>query len=101
MDPELVAVDPAAVKIARGRGLFRQQNIPRAYERPGRWPATRTIANLPSILGIVSGPSRTVHALRAQSHLGPSLNLPAILSMRNDVAQILPSPIRDMLIARR
>jgi len=101
LDPEQVAVDAASVKIARGRGLFRQQNIPRPYERPGRWPATRTIANLPSILGIVSGPSRTVHA---QSHLGPSLNLPAILSMKDDVvAQIMaqrPTPILDRLTRR-
>jgi len=96
MDPELVTVDPAAVKIARGRGLFRQQNIPHAYERPGRWPATRTIANLPSILGFVSGPSRTVHA---QSHLGPSLNLPAILTMRNDMMAQRPSLI-DLLMRR-
>jgi hypothetical protein len=59
-----------------------KRNIPEVYERPGAWPGTRTIGNLPSVLGIVSGPSRTVHP---QSHLGPSFNLPAVLTMRDDM----------------
>jgi len=36
------------------------QNIPSPYVRPGTWPPTRRVAELPSVTGIVSGPSRTV-----------------------------------------
>ena len=39
------------------------RNIPRPYERPDSWPRGRGIPNLPSIMGIESGPSRTVHGL--------------------------------------
>jgi len=126
MDPEQVAVDREAVRIARSEGLgraifYRQdRNAPNVYERPGKWPATRDISSLPSVAGVVSGPARTVHPqrhrpLRAQSHLGPSWNLPAILTLRDDVhyesmpgpgiiSQILsqrPSPLMDRLIGRR
>ena len=109
MDPEQVAIDNASVALATaerfGRGLlFHQQterNIPHVYERPGRWPIGTNIGAIPSVAaGIVSGPSRTVHP---QSHLGPSWNLPAILTMRNDVLLRQPvvgqimSQIRDRL----
>ena len=39
------------------------RNIPSAYERPASWPRARQIANLPSTMGVGSGPSRTVHGL--------------------------------------
>jgi len=39
------------------------RNIPGPYERPASWPPGRSIPNLPSIMGIESGPSRTVHGL--------------------------------------
>jgi hypothetical protein len=39
------------------------RNIPAPYERPPSWDRTRQVANLPSAMGIVSGPSRTVHGL--------------------------------------
>jgi len=72
MDPEILAVDAAAVKIARRR------------------------------LGY--GDIPTPYGLHRQSHLGPSLNLPAILTMRNDVvAQIMaqrPTPLLDRLARR-
>jgi hypothetical protein len=112
LDPEIVAVDAKSVAIARaerlGRAIFYRQerNAPNVYERPGKWPATRTIGNLPSVLGILSGPSRTVHALRAQSQLGSSWNYPPFTRLwpQGVISQIMsqrPSPIRDMLIARR
>ena len=39
------------------------RNIPSAYERPANWGRERQIANLPSAMGLGSGPSRTVHGL--------------------------------------
>jgi len=89
MDPELVVVDVESVKRAKGLGVRSQQtirNIPHPYERPGAWPRNVSIAGLPSAQGF-TGSGRTVHpsAFRAQSHLGPSLNLPALLSIRNDM----------------
>lgn len=37
------------------------QNIPSPYVRPGTWPPTRGVAELPSVAGgPISGPSRTV-----------------------------------------
>jgi hypothetical protein len=72
VDPEILTIDDAAMQIARKRRLGYGDSSRQRYD-----------------------------ILHRQSHLGPSLNLPAILSMRNDVTQILPSPIRDMLIARR
>lgn len=40
---------------------LRGQNVPKPYERPGEWGSGRTLSELPSVIGIVEGPERTVH----------------------------------------
>lgn len=88
-------------EISAAHGFYGQteRNIPHVYERfgnlptnvghdrgrPSLWPGGANIGSIPSVVGVMSGPSRTVHPLRAQSHLGPSLNLPAVLTWRNDM----------------
>lgn len=108
MDPELVAIDAGAVKIARakrfGRLYGQERNIPRPYERPGRWSTTKNMGNLPSVMGIIQGPSRTVHA---QSQVGSSWNWPpfvALLPQRVGIVQQIasqrPTPLLNLLARR-
>lgn len=52
---------PSAPPVASQK--LRSQNIPSPYERPGTWPRGRSIAELPSVGGIIEGPERTVHPL--------------------------------------
>jgi hypothetical protein len=37
------------------------RNVPSPYERPGTWSKYRNIKDIPSVMGIISGPERTVH----------------------------------------
>lgn len=112
MDPEQVAIDAGAVKMAKVKRFGRapvfsfqtERNIPAVYERPGRWPTTKNMANLPSVVRL-EGPSRTVHA---QSQSGSSWNLPPFTGLwpqgpGSVIAQVIaqrPSPLLDLLSRR-
>jgi hypothetical protein len=110
-NPELCIVDTESVKAAKRIGVRSQQtvrNIPKPYERPGTWPRNVSIGGLPSAQGF-AGSGRTVHpsSFRAQSHLGASLNLPALLSIRDDLiwrqsfGPTIIGEIRKRLMLRR
>lgn len=97
MDPELVVIDVESVKRAKGIGVFPQQttrNIPKVYERPQAWPATRTIAHLPSAVGF-TGSGRTVHP---QSQVGSSWNWPAFVGLSpQGPGGVIMQALRDRL----
>ena len=107
MNHEQIAADDSAVKIARlkksGRApafSFQERNIPQVYVRP-RWPKSMGS----SVMGIVSGPQKTVHA---QSQTGSSWNLPPFTGLwpqgpGGAIAQIMaqrPTPLLDRLTRR-
>ena len=93
-EPSLPIIDDHSA----GHHFFGQteRNIPHVYERrgnlptnvghdrgrPSLWPVGLNIGAIPSVAGIMTGPSRTIHP---QSHLGPSLGLPAVLTRWNEV----------------